>query len=143
MHMAQGIYTCCVLSGFKEYSITWGGELLMSAFKCHFGLFPKEINTKITLRGVHKWLVITYSCMTMSPKMTIKRMIFTIEGILPKGPYPPCLRMADRALLAGYPRHIETASHSLCLSCDDDVTMACTMHDGAFQLLHRHVKNNN
>ena len=27
-----------------------------------------------------------------------------VEGILPKGPYPPCLRMADRALLAGYPR---------------------------------------
>ena len=25
------------------------------------------------------------------------------DGILPKGPYPPCLRMADRALLAGYP----------------------------------------
>ena len=24
------------------------------------------------------------------------------EGILPKGPYPPCLRMADRAFLAGY-----------------------------------------
>ena len=30
----------------------------------------------------------------------------SIEGILPKGPYPPCLRMADRALLAGYPRII-------------------------------------
>ena len=28
-----------------------------------------------------------------------------IEGILPKGPYLPCLRMADRALLAGYPRY--------------------------------------
>ena len=28
------------------------------------------------------------------------------EGILPKGPYPPCLRMADRTLLAGYPRFI-------------------------------------
>ena len=28
------------------------------------------------------------------------------EGILPKGPYPPCLRMADRALLAGYPRFL-------------------------------------
>ena len=27
-----------------------------------------------------------------------------IYGILPKGPYPPCLRMADRALLARYPR---------------------------------------
>ena len=29
-----------------------------------------------------------------------------VDGILPKGPYPPCLRMADRALLAGYPRCI-------------------------------------
>ena len=29
-----------------------------------------------------------------------------IDGILPKGPYPPCLRMADRALLAGYPRYM-------------------------------------
>ena len=28
-----------------------------------------------------------------------------IEGILSKGPYPLCLRMADRALLAGYPRY--------------------------------------
>ena len=28
-----------------------------------------------------------------------------INGILPKGPYPPCLRMAERALLAGYPRY--------------------------------------
>ena len=25
------------------------------------------------------------------------------DGMLPKGPYPPCLRMANRALLAGYP----------------------------------------
>ena len=29
-----------------------------------------------------------------------------IDGILPKGPYPPCLRMADRALLAAYPRYV-------------------------------------
>ena len=28
------------------------------------------------------------------------------EGILPKGPYPPCLPMADRAILAGYPRTV-------------------------------------
>ena len=28
-----------------------------------------------------------------------------IDGILPKGRYPPCLSMADRALLAGYPRY--------------------------------------
>ena len=29
-----------------------------------------------------------------------------IEGILPKRPHPPCLRMADRALLAGCPRYM-------------------------------------
>ena len=29
-----------------------------------------------------------------------------IEGILPKGPYLPCVSMAGRALLAGYPRHV-------------------------------------
>ena len=28
------------------------------------------------------------------------------EGTMPKGPYPPCLRMSDRALLAGYPRFL-------------------------------------
>ena len=36
------------------------------------------------------------------------------EGILPKGPYLPCLRMADRALFAGYPRHVLTASGPVC-----------------------------
>ena len=29
-----------------------------------------------------------------------------IDGNLPKGPYPPCLRMTDRALSAGYPRYL-------------------------------------
>ena len=29
-----------------------------------------------------------------------------IEGILPKGPYPPCLRIADWALWTGYPRYL-------------------------------------
>ena len=37
--------------------------------------------------------------------LTSSLAVVNIEGILPKGPYPPCLRMADRALLAGYPRH--------------------------------------
>ena len=32
--------------------------------------------------------------------------LWYIDGILPKWPYPPCFRMADRALLAGYPRYI-------------------------------------
>ena len=33
-------------------------------------------------------------------------LLLDVDGILPKGPYLPCLRMADRALLAGYPRYI-------------------------------------
>ena len=32
------------------------------------------------------------------------RVLGKFDGILPKGPYPPCLRMADRALFAGYTR---------------------------------------
>ena len=35
-----------------------------------------------------------------------------IQGILPKGRYPPCLRMADRALPAGYPRYIAITAGS-------------------------------
>ena len=38
-----------------------------------------------------------------------------IDGILSKGPYPPCLRLAGRALLAGYPRH-RKCSRYLCLT---------------------------
>ena len=40
-------------------------------------------------------------------------LISHIDGIMPKGPYPPCLRMADRALLTGYPRYVR---HSASMS---------------------------
>ena len=36
-----------------------------------------------------------------------------IDGILPKGPYLPCLRMADRALLAGYPWNVVEVMHAI------------------------------
>ena len=39
-----------------------------------------------------------------------------VDGILPKWPYPPCLRMTHRALLAGYPRCV----------CDCLYTIMCT-----------------
>ena len=35
-----------------------------------------------------------------------------IEGILPKGPYLPCVSMAGRALLAGYRRHMVRLSNT-------------------------------
>ena len=44
-------------------------------------------------------------CLNIS-KIKSSPIVPHIEGILPKGPYPPCLRMADRALLAGYPRYM-------------------------------------
>ena len=46
--------------------------------------------------------------------------IALIESILPKAPYPPCLHMSDRPLVAGYPRHeginlslLQSTHHSL------------------------------
>ena len=47
-------------------------------------------------------LLIEYSS-TASLQML---MAWHVDGVLPIGPYPPCFRMADRALLAGYPRFI-------------------------------------
>ena len=47
-----------------------------------------------------KWLHLRYNF-----SVTVLCVAY-IDGILPKGPYPPCLHMADRALLAGYPRYI-------------------------------------
>ena len=44
-----------------------------------------------------------------------------IDGILPKGPYPPCLRMADRALLAGYPRYINIADNLVDVEIEEEV----------------------
>ena len=41
---------------------------------------------------------------TYSTRHLLKTPTPDYYGILPKGPYPPRLRMADRALLAGYPR---------------------------------------
>ena len=38
-------------------------------------------------------------------RMTPAMLWWTYEGILPKGPYLPCVSMAGRALLAGYPQY--------------------------------------
>ena len=56
----------------------------------------------------------------------VLKVIVQDDDILLKGPYPPCLRMADRALLAGYPprevwhpvyHHIFQQSDSLYFLC--------------------------
>ena len=56
----------------------------------HIGDMYKPL--KLTMSQWHQWLSISTSLMVQ------------FEGILPKGPYLPCLSMAGRALLAGYHR---------------------------------------
>ena len=60
------------------------------------------LNELTTTPGCSKWNFYMFEAWIFS--WNIMNGIY-IEGILPKGPYPPCLRMADRALLAGYPRY--------------------------------------
>ena len=48
-----------------------------------------------------------------------------IEGILPKGPYLPCVSMAGRALLAGYPRY-PTPALSYVKTNNVYITLWCT-----------------
>ena len=42
----------------------------------------------------------------MSHKIQLWPQIWYMDGILPKGPYLPCVRMAGRTLLAGYHRYM-------------------------------------
>ena len=50
-----------------------------------------------------------------------------IEGILLKGPYPPCLRMADRALLTGYPRYNSGSTRGGWIQCPTSLPQCTTM----------------
>ena len=43
----------------------------------------------------------------------MKKIDVSVEDILPKGPYPPCLSMAGRALLAGYPLSVPSSKFLL------------------------------
>ena len=61
-------------------------------------LIPFLTQSDITRRLIHSTITRTWHGQTSYYR--------NIEGILPKAPYPPCLRMADRALLAGYPRYV-------------------------------------
>ena len=56
----------------------------------------------------------------------------TIDGILLKGPYPPCLRMADRALLAGYPHNVAQLAYA-CLLPWRCVRPVCRVYPGWWQ----------
>ena len=51
-----------------------------------------------------------------------------IEGILQKGPYLPCVSMAGRALLAGYPRYSVILSHTKAFNINGhEMMLSCTL----------------
>ena len=70
----------------------------------------------------YKCFFLTLKCLHLryNFSVTVPRVAY-INGILPKGPYPPCLRMADRALLAGYPRYILYMCENILLKVQNTV----------------------
>ena len=56
-------------------------------------------------KNISQVINLQYFCMdTPEHRRLVHSCTHVTDGILPKGPYPPCLCMADKALLAGYPR---------------------------------------
>ena len=51
-----------------------------------------------------------------------------IEGILPKGPYLPCVSMAGRALLAGYHKHEGVDSNNTWIMNDNNSNSAVNFY---------------
>ena len=63
-------------------------------------------NIKLLTEFVRNEIVIKMTIAGAASDQNLVKMTTYFDGILPKGPYTPCLRMADRALLAGYPRFL-------------------------------------
>ena len=90
-------------------------------YKQHFGFdthlltvymnwVEKEKNYTLIYREFDQMIIFTHMIRCFHNINFIIYVIIDIllawfDGILPKGPNPSCSRMADRALLAGYPRY--------------------------------------
>ena len=61
-----------------------------------------RVRKRIMYRTLHEFAHDARALLCFDTLCMIPRMYAHFEGILPKGPYPPCLRMSDRALLAGF-----------------------------------------
>ena len=97
----------------RQYDIDHPNNVTLSRLYCTLNL---EWNNRLVSDSSHSLAPVNMVLagsrpMRASPvipkdKKTVGPISFWyIEGILPKGPYPPWLRMADKALLAGYPRY--------------------------------------
>ena len=68
--------------------------------------------------------------------------LLIIDGILPKWPYPPCLRMADMALLAGYPRyqeHIAVPTMYVTVATNGNAKCRCPLGDALPLIIQKRV----
>ena len=82
-------------------------SLLRNSHTVYNEVLPLNLSTSVlrTLwfsqcKGVLRW----FQCKTYTKQLILNYEDLYVDGVLPKGPYPPCLRMADRTLLAGYHR---------------------------------------
>ena len=67
-------------------------------------MHPMKTISDITYSFRNQLCSLVHQC-SVPFKISLHTITPYIEGILPKGPYLPCVRVAGRALLAGYPRH--------------------------------------
>ena len=68
---------------------------------------------RISIKNYHTrksiWYCDTVDCLTEAISSRPQCVKVYVEGILPKGPYLPCVSMAGRALLAVYPWYVVEA----------------------------------
>ena len=70
--------------------------------------YAPHISTNCWRLGIHSYHGYYEHLFITIPESDFGGMAYQshIKGILPKGPYLPCISMAGRALLAGYPRYL-------------------------------------
>ena len=93
---------------FSLPELTWGLGRRRGTGGTRDGWMPLATAT-LTWLPIQGWLRATEKSPDNRDVTDITIGVFTIphnmEGILPKGPYLPCVSMVGRALLAGYPRY--------------------------------------
>ena len=92
--------------------ITWLSQHIKSlAFHCWLNCLSEKsptLSISVPLSLSSGWAHKVTAIQKVFPSQTMTSSCTYIEGILPKGPYLPCVSMAGRALLAGYPRIMDT-----------------------------------
>ena len=103
--------------GLREMTITAKSKQLNN-YDTHMKIKLIGCAQHSYVNGNLKWLMVQFNTVftghtcTCSNRFT-HTIIPYIKSILPKGPYLPCVSMAGRALLAGYPQHVNMYSSNL------------------------------